>query len=200
AGREDIAAAWHRAVDGQPGARVLAETVVEVQFHVTLLAVRSEGAAGPAIEFCSPIGHRGAGGRVLESWQPQKMSPAAMDAAKSIAARIVKALGGRGVFGVELMVNDDEVYFADVTAHPGDSAWVTVRSQRLSAFELQARTILGLPVDTMMVSPAAARVVDSADPGDRAALSGALGVPESDLRVCGGGFRALATAPEVAAA
>ncbi len=169
AGREDIAAAWHRAVDGQPGARVLAETVVEVQFHVTLLAVRSEGAAGPAIEFCSPIGHRGAGGRVLESWQPQKMSPAAMDAAKSIAARIVKALGGRGVFGVELMVNDDEVYFADVTAHPGDSAWVTVRSQRLSAFELQARTILGLPVDTMMVSPAAARVVDSADPGDRAA-------------------------------
>lgn len=200
AGREDIAAAWHRAVDGQPGARVLAETVVEVQFHVTLLAVRSEGAAGPAIEFCSPIGHRGAGGRVLESWQPQKMSPAAMDAAKSIAARIVKALGGRGVFGVELMVNDDEVYFADVTAHPGDSAWVTVRSQRLSAFELQARTILGLPVDTMMVSPAAARVVGSADPGDRAALSGALGVPESDLRVCGGGFRALATAPEVAAA
>ncbi|PBJ43400.1 formate-dependent phosphoribosylglycinamide formyltransferase, partial [Mycobacterium avium subsp. hominissuis] len=200
AGREDIAAAWHRAVDGQPGARVLAETVVEVQFHVTLLAVRSEGAAGPAIEFCSPIGHRGAGGRVLESWQPQKMSPAAMDAAKSIAARIVKALGGRGVFGVELMVNGDEVYFADVTAHPGDSAWVTVRSQRLSAFELQARTILGLPVDTMMVSPAAARVVDSADPGDRAALSGALGVPESDLRVCGGGFRALATAPEVVAA
>lgn len=200
AGREDIAAAWHRAVDGQPGARVLAETVVEVQFHVTLLAVRSEGAAGPAIEFCSPIGHRGAGGRVLESWQPQKMSPAAMDAAKSIAARIVKALGGRGVFGVELMVNDDEVYFADVTAHPGDSAWVTVRSQRLSAFELQARTILGLPVDTMMVSPAAARVVDSADPGDRAALSGALGVPESDLRVCGGGFRALATAPAVSRA
>lgn len=200
AGREDIAAAWHRAVDGQPGARVLAETVVEVQFHVTLLAVRSEGAVGPAIEFCSPIGHRGAGGRVLESWQPQKMSPAAMDAAKSIAARIVKALGGRGVFGVELMVNGDEVYFADVTAHPGDSAWVTVRSQRLSAFELQARTILGLPVDTMMVSPAAARVVDSADPGDRAALSGALGVPESDLRVCGGGLRALATAPEVAAA
>ncbi|MDO2360754.1 formate-dependent phosphoribosylglycinamide formyltransferase, partial [Mycobacterium avium subsp. hominissuis] len=200
AGREDIAAAWHRAVDGQPGARVLAETVVEVQFHVTLLAVRSEGAAGPAIEFCSPIGHRGAGGRVLESWQPQKMSRAAMDAAKSIGARIVKALGGRGVFGVGLMVNGDEVYFADVTAHPGDSAWVTVRSQRLSAFELQARTILGLPVDTMMVSPAAARVVDSAGPGDRAALSGALGVPESDLRVCGGGFRALATAPEVAAA
>lgn len=198
--REDIEAAWQRAAGGQPGARVLAETVVEVEFYVTLLAVCSHGPAGPVIEFCSPIGHRGSGGQVLESWQPQKMSAAATDAAKSIAARIVKALGGRGVFGVELMINGDEVYFADVTSRPADSAWVTLRSQRLSAFELQARTILGLPVDTMMVSPAAARVVDPADSRDRAALVGALSVPESDLRVFGRGFRALATAPEVTAA
>lgn len=198
--REDIEPAWQRAVGGQPGARVLAETVVEVEFYVTLLAVCSDGPAGPVIEFCSPIGHRGSGGQVLESWQPQKMSAAATDAAKSIAARIVKALGGRGVFGVELMINGDEVYFADVTSRPADSAWVTLRSQRLSAFELQARTILGLPVDTMMVSPAAARVADPADSRDRAALVGALSVPESDLRVFGRGFRALATAPEVTAA
>lgn len=198
--REDIEPAWRRAVGDQPAARVLAETVVEVEFSVTLLAVRSEGPSGPAIEFCSPIGHRGSGGQVLESWQPQKMSAAATDAARSIAARIVKALGGRGVFGVELMVNGDEVYFADVTARPGDSAWVTLRSQRLSAFELQARTILGLPVDTMMVSPAATRLAGPADSHDPAALRGALSVPESDLRVSGGGFRALATAPEVAAA
>lgn len=198
--REDIESAWHRAVGGQPGARVLAETVVEVEFYVTLLAVCSDGPAGPVIEFCSPIGHRGSGGQVLESWQPQKMSAAATDAAKSIAARIVKALGGRGVFGVELMINGDEVYFADVTSRPADSAWVTLRSQRLSAFELQARTILGLPVDTMMVSPAATRVADQADSRDRAALVGALSVPESDLRVFGRGFRALATAPEVTAA
>ncbi|MES3640184.1 formate-dependent phosphoribosylglycinamide formyltransferase, partial [Mycobacterium intracellulare] len=195
--REDIEPAWRRAVGDQSSARVLAETVVEVEFYVTLLAVRSEGPSGPAIEFCSPIGHRGSDGQVLESWQPQKMSAAATDAARSIAARIVKALGGRGVFGVELMVNGDEVYFAGVTSRPADSAWVTLRSQRLSAFELQARTILGLPVDTMMVSPAAARVAGPADPHDPAALIGALSVPESDLRVSGSGFRALATAPEV---
>ncbi|BCO43843.1 phosphoribosylglycinamide formyltransferase 2 [Mycobacterium paraintracellulare] len=198
--REDIEPAWRRAVGDQSSARVLAETVVEVEFYVTLLAVRSEGPSGPAIEFCSPIGHRGSDGQVLESWQPQKMSAAATDAARSIAARIVKALGGRGVFGVELMVNGDEVYFADVTSRPADSAWVTLRSQRLSAFELQARTILGLPVDTMMVSPAAARVAGPTDPHDPAALIGALSVPESDLRVSGSGFRALATAPEVTAA
>ena len=134
---------------------------------------------------------------MLESWQPQKMSAAAMDAAKSIAARIVKALGGRGVFGVELMINGDEVYFADVTPRPPGSAWVTVRSQRLSAFELQARTILGLPVDTIMVSPGAARAIYPAGSPTADALSGALGVPESDLRVFGRGFQALATAPEV---
>jgi phosphoribosylglycinamide formyltransferase 2 len=201
--REDLGPAWQRAIGthagpGQP--RVLAETVVEVEFYVTLLAVRSEGPAGPAIEFCSPIGHRGSDGQVLESWQPQKMSEAATDAAKSIAARIVKALGGRGVFAVELMVNGDEVYFADVTSRPTDSAWVTLRSQRLSAFELQARTILGLPVDTMMVSPAAARAIDPVGSHDPAALTGALSVPESDLRVLGRGYRALATAPEVTAA
>lgn len=198
--REDIEPAWHRAAGDAPAARVLAETVVEVEFSVTLLAVRTEGPSGPAIEFCSPIGHRGSGGQVLESWQPQKMSEAATDAARSIAARIVKALGGRGVFGVELMVNGDEVYFADVTTCPADSAWVTLRSQRLSAFELQARTILGLPVDTMMVSPAAARLAGPADSPDPAALIGALSVPESDVRVSGRGFRALATAPEVTAA
>lgn len=201
--REDIGPAWQRAVGSHAGgarARVLAETVVEVEFYVTLLAVRGEGEAGPVIEFCSPIGHRGSGGRVLESWQPQKISAPAMDAARSIAARIVKALGGRGVFGVELMINGDEVYFADVTSRPPDSAWVTVRSQRLSAFELQARTILGLPVDTMMVSPAAARAIDPADSVDPAALRGALSVPESDLYAVGRCYRALATAPEVTTA
>ena len=178
---------------------MLAETVVEVEFYVTLLAVRSDGPQGPVIDFCSPIGHRGEHADVLECWQPQKMSPAAVDSAKSIAARIVTALGGHGAFGVELMINGDEVYFADVTPYPADSAWATVRTQRLSAFELQARTILGLPVDTMMISPGAAHRVERAD-APPAALAGALGVPESDLRVDGRGFQALATAPEVTVA
>jgi phosphoribosylglycinamide formyltransferase 2 len=215
-GPNEIEAAWQRATGGGAGAqrpRVMVETVVEIEFEVTLLVVASVGPSGPLIEFCSPIGHRGADGIVLESWQPQQMSAAAVDAAKSIAARIVKALGGRGVFGVELMINGDEVYFADVTAHPHQSAWVTLRSQRLSAFELQARAILGLPLDTMMMSPGAARAISPGHGGgspSSGGLTGALGVAESDLRVFGRGFPssdgantlgvALATAPDVATA
>ncbi|OBI44775.1 formate-dependent phosphoribosylglycinamide formyltransferase [Mycobacterium sp. E796] len=206
-GPDDIEPAWQRA--GSPAGRVLAETVVEVDFDVTLLVVRSEGPNGPLIEFCSPIGHRDVDGAVLESWQPQQMNEAAVDAAKSIAARIVKALGGRGLFGVELMIKGDEVYFADVSARPHPSVWVTLRSQRLSAFELQARTILGLPVDTMMMSPAAAHAINPGPDGGPSAtdaLTRALRVPESDLRIfprgAGSAGRgvALATAPEVAAA
>ena len=202
AGPDDIELAWHLAVgQGTAPLRVLAETAVDIEFEVSLLAVRTDGPAGPVIEFCAPIGHHGAAG-VLESWQPQELSPAATDAAKSVAARIVKALGGRGVFSVELMINGDEVYFADVTACPHPSAWVTLRSQRLSAFELQARAILGLPVDTMMVSPGAARVLnpDAAAPSADE-LTAALGVPESDVRVSGAPkMVALATAPDIATA
>jgi phosphoribosylglycinamide formyltransferase 2 len=200
---EDLEPAWRRAVGHGEQQRVLAETVVEVEFYVTLLAIRSEGATGPVIEFCSPIGHRRPEPEVLESWQPAKLSPAALDAAKSIAARIVKALGGRGVFAVELMVNGDEVYFSDVSAVLPESSWVTLRSQRISAFELQARAILGVPVDALMISPAAARTSHPAPSAE--ALSQALAVPESDLRVFdrGRGPRqgvALATAPDVATA
>ena len=204
-GPEMLGPAWRRAGTS----RVLIERVVDVEALVTLLAVRTEAPGGPAIEFCSPIGHLGLDADVPESWQPQHLSPAAMDSARSIAARIVKALGGRGVFGIELMVNGDEVYFAGVTARPLGSAWVTVCSQRLSAFELQARAILGLPVDTMMASPAAARAVPWSSDGAAPtawALSGALSVPESDVRL----FHrpdvrrtlglTLATAPEVDAA
>ncbi|OMC56045.1 phosphoribosylglycinamide formyltransferase 2 [Mycobacterium sp. IS-836] len=209
-GPDDIGPAWRRAAGGHAQPRVLAEAVVEIEFDVTLFAVRSEGARGPVIEFCPPIGHRRAEAGLLESWQPQEMSSAAMDAAKSIAARIVKALGGRGVFGVELMINGDEVYFNDVTAFPRQSAWVTLRTQRLSVFDLQARAILGLPVDTIMISPGAAHPIPRTDGGGfpgADALSGALAVPEGDLLVFGppaGASRqlgvALATAPAVAAA
>lgn len=207
-GPDDVEPAWQRAV-GSAAGRVMAETVVDVDFDVTLLAVRKEGPTGPTLEFCSPIGHRDADGAVLESWQPQQMSDAAVDAAKSIAARIIKALGGRGVFGVELMIKGDEVYFADVTAHPHPSVWVTLRSQRLSAFELHARAILGLPVDTMMMSPAAAHRIDAGHDGGSPnvdALGGALRVPESDLRIFAPQRQsatlgvALATAPDVSAA
>jgi phosphoribosylglycinamide formyltransferase 2 len=194
----DVESAWQRAVSAGgrlAHSRVLAETLVEIDFHVTLLIVRSIGPAGPTIEFCAPIGHGEAIGDVQESWQPQDLSPAASDAAKSIAARVVKALGGRGVFGVELMVRGDEVYFSDVTARPFESGLVTLRTQRLSEFELQARAIMGLPTDAIMISPGAAEVIYAGRDGSRppahspnavGVLADALRAPESDVRMFGG--------------
>jgi phosphoribosylglycinamide formyltransferase 2 len=186
----DLESAWQRAVSAGgrlAHSRVLAETLVEIDFHVTLLTVRSIGPTGPTLDFCAPIGHGEAIGDVQEYWQPQDMTPAALDAGRSIAARIVKALGGRGVFGVELMVRGDEVYFSDVTARPFESGLVTTRTQRLSGFELQARAILGLPVDTIMISPGAAEVIYAGGgvqgPQSGGALAGALRRPESDVRV-----------------
>ena len=196
-GPADLESAWRRAVSAggrRAHNRVLVETLVEIDFHVTLLTVRSVGATGPTIEFCAPIGHGEAIGDVQESWQPQDLSAAALDAAKSIAARIVKALGGRGVFGVELMVRGDEVYFSDVTARPFESGLVTLRTQRLSEFELQARAIMGLPTDAIMISPGAAEVIYAGLDGAGAAaqrpnaaglLAYALRAPESDVRVFG---------------
>jgi len=195
---EDVGPAWQRAVSAggrRAHSRVLAETSVEIDFHVTLLTVCSHGPAGRTIDFCAPIGHGEAIGDVQESWQPQDMSAAALDAAKSIAARVVKALGGRGVFGVELMVRGDEVYFSDVTARPFESGLVTVRTQRLSEFELHARAILGLPADTIMISPGAAEVIYAGSDGPGGAVRGpqsggvladALRAPESDVRVFAG--------------
>ena len=188
---DDIEPAWHRAVAAGriPHNRVMAETVVEVDFEVTLLTVRATGPAGPAVYFCEPIGHRQADGDVLESWQPQQMSPAALDAAKSVAARIANSLGGRGVFGVELLVHGDEVYFADVRPRPYDSGLVTLRSQRLSQFELHARAILGMAVDTIMISPAAAEVSyagaesTGTNDVDLRVVGEALAVAESDVRL-----------------
>lgn len=210
---EDVEPAWHRAIAAGriPHNRVMAEVVVEVDFEVTLLTIRTVGPTGPVVHFCEPIGHRHLGGDTLESWQPQQLSPAALDAAKSIGARIVNSLGGRGVFGVEVMVRGDEVYFDNVRPRPYDSGLVTLRSQRLSQFELHARAILGLSVDTIMVSPAAAEVsyagADAAVGGAdvQSALAEALAVAESDVRLFGrpdeteGRRRlgvALATAPD----
>jgi len=217
---EDVEAAWQRAVSAgrMPHSRVLAETVVEVDHEITLITVRTTGPTGPALHFCEPIGHRAADNDLLEAWQPQPLSAPALDAAKSIAARIVNALGGRGVFGVELLVSGDDVYFSDVRTRPHDSGLVTLRSQRLSEFELHARAILGLHVDTIMISPGAAEVtyagaeaapVEIAPENVNAVLGDALAVAESDARLFNrpdeGEPRrrlglALATAPDVTTA
>ncbi|CAA0108571.1 Formate-dependent phosphoribosylglycinamide formyltransferase [Mycolicibacterium vanbaalenii] len=193
---EDVEPAWRRAVAGGRLSlqRVMAETVVDVDFEVTLLTVRTTGPAGPVVHFCEPIGHHQPGdGHTLEAWQPQQLSLAALDAAKSIAARIVNSLGGRGVFSVELLVRGDEVYFSNVRPRPDDSGLVTLRSQRLSEFELHARAILGLPVDTIMISPGAIQMEyassEAQRPEDaaqlRSVLADALAVAESDVRLFG---------------
>ncbi|OAN39286.1 formate-dependent phosphoribosylglycinamide formyltransferase [Mycolicibacterium iranicum] len=206
---EDVEPAWRSAVAGGKLSlqRVIAETVVEVDVEVTLLTVRTTGPSGPTVSFCEPIGHHQTTSDALESWQPQQLSPAALDSAKSIAARIVNSLGGRGVFAVELLVRGDEVYFSDVRPRLHDSGLVTLRSQRLSQFELHARAVLGLPVDTIMISPGAVEVTYAGDEGAaadtgvlRTVVAEALAVAESDIRVFPGGTPwlglSLATAPD----
>lgn len=209
---DEVEPAWQRAmsVGGAVDNRVLAETVVEIDCRVTLLTVCTGGPDRPVLEFCAPIGRGEVTDAGSECWQPQQMSTAALDAAKSIAARIVKALGGRGLFGVELMVSGDEVYFSDVTVRPYESGLVTLRTQRLSEFELAARALLGMAVDTIMISPGAARVIYAGTvagglPDGAGSMADALAVPESDVLVFGApppeprqrlGV-ALATAPDV---
>jgi phosphoribosylglycinamide formyltransferase 2 len=207
---DDVEPAWKRAIEAGPTLpnKVMAETVVDVDDEVTLLTVRTTEPSGPAVQFCEPIGHRRVEGAPagrseatrgmarLETWQPQRLSLAALDAARSIAARIVHSLGGRGVFAVELLIRGDEVYFATVNAQPFDIGLVTIRSQRLSQFELHARAILGLSVDTIMISPAAAEVGTRRDVTGSALIE-ALDVPESDVRLLGTTSVAIATAPDV---
>lgn len=188
---DDIEPAWHRAIAaGRPTHnRVLVESVVEIDFEVTMLTVRSGGQFGPSVQFCEPIGHRLGDGGTLQTWQPQQLTTAALGSARSIAARIVNALGGRGVYGVELLIRGDEVYFADVSARSHDTGLVTLRTQRLSEFELHARAILGLPLDTIMITPGAAEVVygRTGVPDEPGVVDGvvaeALGTPESDVRL-----------------
>lgn len=210
---DDVEPAWQRAVAAGrvPNNRVLAESVVEVDHEITLLAIRTTGPSGPAVQFCEPIGHRLTDGEILEAWQPQQLPAAALDAAKSIAARIVNSLGGRGVFAVELLVHGDDVYFSDVRIRPHDSGLVTLRSQRLTEFELHARAILGLAVDTIMISPAAAELTYGRASGDGAPALGAvlgeaLATSESDVLLFASDGEsedprrlglALATAPDV---
>jgi phosphoribosylglycinamide formyltransferase 2 len=205
---EDVDVAWHRAV-AAGGQRVMAETAVDVAAEFTMLTVRTQGQAGPVVQFCEPIGHRRdnslAAGGPLELWQPHLLSEPALDAARSIAARIAGKLGGTGLFTVDLLLGTDpesgaeEVYYATVHPMLTGAGFVTTRSQRLSQFDLHARAILGLPVDTIMISPAAGEV--SRPSSDKAALAralpDALAIAESDVRLSGEVCVALATAPDV---
>jgi len=138
--------------------------------------------------FCEPVGHVQVNGDYVESWQPQAMTPKALARAREIAAAITGNLGGRGIFGVELFIKGDQVWFSEVSPRPHDTGLVTLATQRLSEFELHARAILGLPVDVSLRRPGASAVVYGGMEEKGIAFDGvadALSVPESDLRLFG---------------
>ncbi|ROZ88766.1 formate-dependent phosphoribosylglycinamide formyltransferase [Gordonia sp. OPL2] len=193
----DIGVAWDTATTGArvQGERVIVEGFIEFDYEITLLTVRAvDPATGRlASYFCAPIGHQQVSGDYVESWQPHEMSTDALGAATSIAARIATALGdgrlgGRGIFGVELFVKGDDVYFSEVSPRPHDTGLVTLATQRLSEFEMHARAILGLPVDVTLASPGASAVIYGQL--DEPAIgftdvARALAVPETDIRLFG---------------
>jgi phosphoribosylglycinamide formyltransferase 2 len=168
---------------------VIVEGQIEFDYEITLLTIRAKNAAGDVqTYFCEPIGHVQKNGDYVESWQPQAMSPIALKNAQNIAKTITDALGGLGLFGVELFVKNDAVWFSEVSPRPHDTGMVTMCSQRFSEFELHARAILGLPVDVSMKEAGASAViyggVDSKNLQYHG-LEAALNVPCSDVRLFG---------------
>jgi phosphoribosylglycinamide formyltransferase 2 len=187
----EIAAAWDYALAGgrveQP--RVIVEGRIDFDFEITLLTVRAMHREGVIeTQYCAPVGHRQVKGDYVESWQPQAMSPLALERAEIIALRVTTALGGVGVFGVELFVRGDEVWFSEVSPRPHDTGLVTLVSQPLSEFALHARAILGLPVDVSLRGPGASAVIYGGLEAKGIAFDGvseALSVPTAELRLFG---------------
>ncbi|MDP5292412.1 formate-dependent phosphoribosylglycinamide formyltransferase [Oceanimonas sp. CHS3-5] len=183
----DIDAAWQYAQEGgrAGGGRVIVEGFVEFDYEITLLTVRHAGGTS----FCAPIGHIQVDGDYRESWQPQAMSPVALAAAEEVAEKVTSALGGRGLFGVELFVRGDEVLFSEVSPRPHDTGMVTLISQNLSEFALHARAIIGLPIPTIrQYGPAASAVIlpeGSSSQTTFGNLTEALAEPDTDLRLFG---------------
>lgn len=154
---QQVDSAWRYAQEGgrAGGGKVIVEGLVKFDFEITLLTV----SAVDGIHFCAPIGHRQEDGDYRESWQPQQMSSVALERAKAIAGKVVEALGGYGLFGVELFVCGDEVIFSEVSPRPHDTGMVTLISQDLSEFALHVRAFLGLPVGAIRQYGAAASAV-----------------------------------------
>lgn len=190
-GVQDVQAAWdYAATGGRVNAgRVIVEGFVEFDYEITLLTVRAKDSAGTVqTYFCEPIGHLQQAGDYVESWQPQPMPPVALQRAQEIARAVTSNLGGRGLFGVELFVRGDQVWFSEVSPRPHDTGLVTLGTQRQSEFELHARAILGLPVDTALREPGASAVIYGGLEAHGIAFEGvaqALAVPQTDLRLFG---------------
>jgi len=187
----DVEAAWNHAASGarvQRG-RVIVEAFIDFDYEITQLTVRARGADG-AIEthFCEPIGHRQVDGDYVESWQPHPMAPRALERARAIARAVTDDLGGTGVFGVELFVRGEQVWFNEVSPRPHDTGLVTLATQWQSEFDLHARAILGLPVDTSLRCPGASAVIYGGVEGTDIVYDGvaeALQVPRSEVRLFG---------------
>lgn len=185
--KEEIARAWKYAQEGgrAGGGRVIVEGFIPFDYEITLLTVRhSEGTS-----FCEPIGHIQIDGDYRESWQPHPMSKIARERSEGIAVKVTEALGGFGIFGVELFIKDDEVFFSEVSPRPHDTGLVTLISQELSEFALHARAILGLPIPKINILGSSASVAILGEGNSKniqyEGLDLALREPDTALRLFG---------------
>jgi phosphoribosylglycinamide formyltransferase 2 len=189
--RADVAKAWNYAQTAGrvQQDRIVVEGFIDFDYEISQLTVRAIGVSGEVETFfCEPIGHVQVNGDYVESWQPQPMTPTALARSREIAGKVPAELGGRGIFGVELFVKGDRVWFSEVSPRPHDTGMVTMCSQGQSEFELHARAILGLPVDTRLRAPGASAVIYGGVDAAGIAfenIAAALQVPQSDLRLFG---------------
>jgi phosphoribosylglycinamide formyltransferase 2 len=183
----DLQRAWDYAQEGGRAGkgRVIVEGFIDFDYEITLLTVRHVGGTS----FCAPIGHRQENGDYQESWQPQPMSPKALAESERVALAVTEALGGRGLFGVELFVKGDQVWFSEVSPRPHDTGLVTLISQELSEFALHARAILGLPIPVIrQMGPSASAVIlveGNSQQASFANLGAALSEQDTALRLFG---------------
>ncbi len=190
-GPEDIEKAWNHAADGArvDSGTVIVEQMIDFEYEITLLTVRTRGAnGGIETHFCEPIGHIQEQGDYIESWQPQRMSATALQRSQEIAAKVTESLGGRGLFGVELFIKGDHVWFSEVSPRPHDTGMVTMVTQHQSEFALHARAILGLPLSPELRSPGASAVIYGGMEAQGVTFEGlddALRVPQSEIRLFG---------------
>ena len=190
-GPADVAKAWETAMAGGrvSHGRVIVEGFIDFDYEITLLTVRAKGADGATeTHFCAPIGHVQVSGDYVESWQPMMMQAAAIETSRQIAKAVTHNLGGLGLFGVELFVKGEQVSFSEVSPRPHDTGLVTLCTQHQSEFELHARAILGLPVDTALRCPGASAVIYGGVEAQGVVFDGideALRVPGTDLRLFG---------------
>lgn len=168
---------------------VIVEAKIDFDFEITLLTVRAKNTSGKIeTHFCNPIGHKQIDGDYVESWQPQAMSVMALQKSQDIALSITNNLDGVGIFGVELFISGDEVYFSEVSPRPHDTGMVTIITQYQNEFELHARSILGLPVDTTQKEIGASSVIYAGIDGIGLSfnnLEKVLAIPKTDLRLFG---------------